>query len=155
MLTIDDTDYIKSTFTGLKTLDLTNADFIDNQGDGKNNSIWVHPWKGNTADIEHQFPDCAFQNNKTLETLIFGSKIKSIGAFAFSGCTSLKEIRFVNSSLEAIDNDGVWHFLRHKAYKRKTTGQPASIVAQYIRKLRGIDSGRFESNNRNWRSVRQ
>ena len=105
MLTIDDTDYIKSTFTGLKTLDLTNADFIDNQGDGKNNSIWVHPWKGNTADIEHQFPDCAFQNNKTLETLIFGSKIKSIGAFAFSGCTSLKEIRFVNSSLEAIDND--------------------------------------------------
>ena len=105
MLTLDDTDYIKSTFTGLKTLDLTNADFIDNQGDGKNNSIWVHPWKGNTADIEHQFPDCAFQNNKTLETLIFGSKIKSIGAFAFSGCTSLKEIRFVNSSLEAIDND--------------------------------------------------
>ena len=105
MLTIDDTDYIKSTFTGLKTLDLTNADFIDNQGDGKNNSIWVHPWKGNTADIEHQFPDCAFQDNKRLETLIFGSKIKSIGAFAFSGCTRLKEIRFVNSSLEAIDND--------------------------------------------------
>ena len=105
MLTIDDTNYIKSTFTGLKTLDLTNADFIDNQGNGKHNSKWVHPWKGNTADIEHQFPDCAFQNNKTLKTLIFGSKIKSIGAFAFSGCTSLKEIRFVNSSLEAIDND--------------------------------------------------
>ena len=105
MLTIDDTKYINETFTGLKTLDLTNADFIDNQGDGKNKSDWVHPWKGNTADIEHQFPDCAFQNNKTLETLIFGSKIKSIGAFAFSGCTSLKEIRFVNSSLEAIDND--------------------------------------------------
>lgn len=105
MLTIDDTNYIKRTFTGLKTLDLTNADFIDNQGDGKNNSKWVHPWKDNTADIEHQFPDCAFEKNETLETLIFGSKIKSIGAFAFSGCTSLKEIRFVNSSLEAIDND--------------------------------------------------
>lgn len=98
MLTIDDTSYIKRTFTGLKTLDLTNADFIDNQG-------WVHPWKSNTADIEHQFPDCAFEKNETLETLIFGSKIKSIGVFAFSGCTSLKEIRFVNSSLEAIDND--------------------------------------------------
>ena len=49
MLTIDDTNYIKRTFTGLKTLDLTNADFIDNQGDGKNNSKWVHPWKDNTA----------------------------------------------------------------------------------------------------------
>ena len=107
MLTIDDVTYLKNTFTAIQTLDLTDADFIDNQGDGKNNSNWKHPWKGNTVDVEHQFPDCAFSNySGTLSTVIFGSKIKSIGAFAFSGCSSLTEVRFVNSSLEAIDNDG-------------------------------------------------
>ena len=107
MLTIDDVTYLKNTFTAIQTLDLTDADFIDNQGDGKNNSKWEHPWKGNTVDVEHQFPDCAFSNySGTLSTVIFGSKIKSIGAFAFSGCSSLTEVRFVNSSLEAIDNDG-------------------------------------------------
>ena len=107
MLTIDDVTYLKNTFTAIQTLDLTDADFIDNQGDGKNNSNWKHPWKGNTVDVEHQFPDCAFSNySGTLSTVIFGSKIKSIGAFAFSGCSSLTEARFVNSSLEAIDNDG-------------------------------------------------
>ena len=107
MLTIDDVTYLKKTFTAIQTLDLTDADFIDNQGDGKNNSNWKHPWKGNTVDVEHQFPDCAFSDySGTLSTVIFGSKIKSIGAFAFSGCSSLTEVRFVNSSLEAIDNDG-------------------------------------------------
>ena len=107
MLTIDDVTYLKNTFKAIQTLDLTDADFIDNQGDGKNNSNWKHPWKGNTVDVEHQFPDCAFSNySGTLSTVIFGSKIKSIGAFAFSGCSSLTEVRFVNSSLEAIDNDG-------------------------------------------------
>ena len=105
MLTIDDINYIKGNFTALTTLDLTDADFIDNQGKGKNVSNWIHPWKNNTEDIKHQFPDCAFQNNIKLETVIFGSKIKSIGAYAFSGCTNLKEIKFVNSSLEAIDKD--------------------------------------------------
>ena len=105
MLTIDDITYIKSKFTALTTLDLTDADFIDNQGVGKNQSNWIHPWKSNTEDINHQFPDCAFQGNTKLETVIFGSKIKSIGAYAFSNCTSLKEIKFVNSSLEVIDKD--------------------------------------------------
>ena len=105
MLTIDDITYIKGKFIALTTLDLTDADFIDNQGDGKINSNWIHPWKNNTEDIDHQFPDCAFQNNIKLETVIFGSKIKSIGAYAFSGCTNLKEIKFVNSSLKAIDKD--------------------------------------------------
>ena len=105
MLTIDDITYIKGKFIALTTLDLTDADFIDNQGDGKSDSNWIHPWKNNTEDIKHQFPDCAFQNNIKLETVIFGSKIKSIGAYAFSGCTNLKKIKFVNSSLEAIDKD--------------------------------------------------
>ncbi len=105
MLTIDDITYIKNNFIALTTLDLTDADFIDNQGDGKNASNWIHPWKNNTKDINHQFPDCAFTGNKKLETVIFGSKIKSIGAYAFSDCTNLKEIKFVNSSLEAIDKD--------------------------------------------------
>ena len=105
MLTIDDITYIKDKFIALTTLDLTDADFIDNQGDGKNASNWIHPWKNNTEDINHQFPDCAFLGNKKLETVIFGSKIKSIGAYAFSNCTNLKEIKFVNSSLEAIDKD--------------------------------------------------
>lgn len=98
MLTIADINYIKQSFTELQTLDLTDADFIDNQN-------WNHPWQNNTADIEHQFPDCAFSNNKQLTKVIFGSKIKSIGAFAFSGCTTLRAVQFVGSNLEAIDND--------------------------------------------------
>ena len=98
MLTIADINYIKQSFTGLQTLDLTDADFIDNQN-------WNHPWQNNTADIEHQFPDCAFNNNKQLTKVIFGSKIKSIGAFAFSGCTTLQDVQFVGSNLEVIDND--------------------------------------------------
>ena len=106
MLTRDDIEYLKKTFTAIQTLDLTDADFFDNQGDGKNNPKWFHPWKGNTADIEHQFPDCAFTNyNGPLNTVIFGSKIKSVGAYAFSGCSSLTNVEFVNSTLEAIDQD--------------------------------------------------
>lgn len=98
MLTIADINYIKQSFTELQTLDLTDADFIDNQN-------WNHPWQNNTADIEHQFPDCAFSNNMQLTKVIFGSKIKSIGAFAFSGCTTLRAVQFVGSNLEVIDND--------------------------------------------------
>ena len=44
MLTIDDITYIKDKFIALTTLELTDADFIDNQGDGKNASNWIHPW---------------------------------------------------------------------------------------------------------------
>ncbi|MGN0963278.1 MAG: leucine-rich repeat protein [Clostridia bacterium] len=71
-----DFTYIRTQLLNLKTLDLTDADCI-NDYDPAN-------------PVEHEIPSYAMQYHKSLETIVLSHKVTSIGRGAFLGCTDLR-----------------------------------------------------------------
>ena len=71
-----DFTYIRTQLLNLKTLDLTDADCI-NDYDPAN-------------PVEHEIPTYAMQYHKSLETIVLSHKVTSIGRAAFLGCTGLR-----------------------------------------------------------------
>lgn len=67
-------------------------------------------------------------NCKKLEKVIFGSNVKSIHAYAFSGCISLKEINLSGTKLESIDANA---FTDCKAAEKVVFPNTLKVIGAY------------------------
>lgn len=125
---LNDTDiaFIKQNLTAVKTLDLLNASFANNN---INTQFQGNTWvtlilPQSTKNLENR----AFQESKNLRSIVLPEGLLSIGQNTFNNCTSLQDI-ILPSTLETI---GSYAFYYCQALKKITIPDRVQYITQYV-----------------------